>query len=104
MHLLHEGAGPLQEPGKIRLGRLADEAVVGELLSVAHEARRVREHAGRYAAIIGAGAAYLSALDESDLGPELPGAQRRRHPRGPTTHHDNLVHHSFLSASLVREL
>jgi len=51
-------------------GLLADDVRPQD--SVAHKAHRVREHASRDAAVIGADAAHLFALDEGDLGPEFP--------------------------------
>jgi hypothetical protein len=64
-------------------GAFALKPVVRELLRVAHEAGGVRQHAGRYAAVVGAGAPHVSALDEGDGGAELAARRAAVTPAGP---------------------
>ena len=74
---------PVEQPGEIYSRRLALEAVVGELLCVAREPRRLREHAGRNTAVVGAGSAHVPALHKRYRRAQLAGAQGRRHPGWP---------------------
>ena len=70
--------------------RRSAQAVVGELLGVAHQPRGLGQDARRRAAVIGAGAAGSVALDERHARAKLGAAQRRGHPGRPATDDDQL--------------
>src|SRR5215212_1698967 len=84
--------GAVQQPNEIYLGRHTFEAVVGEVLRVAHQARRPGQHAGRDAAIVRTDAAHLCALDEHHFCTQFAGAQSRRYPGRSAADHDHLRH------------
>jgi hypothetical protein len=90
LNLVDDALRTVQEPGEIYLWRAAVEPVFGELLRVAHQAGGPGEHAGRNAAVVGAGPPHVPAFDQRDLGAEFAGPQRRRHARGTATYHDHL--------------
>ena len=63
LDLVDDALGAVQEAGEVHAGRFSVETVVGELFGVAREAGGVGEHARRDAAVVGAGAAHVPALD-----------------------------------------
>jgi hypothetical protein len=87
VHLLYDSPGREEHPGKVYFRCRAPETVVGELLRVPHEPGGLGERPGRDAAVVGAGPAELVALDQDDLGPQLPGPQGRGYPRRPSSYY-----------------
>jgi hypothetical protein len=66
LDLVDDALGAVQQLGEVYPRRLADQAVVAELLGVARESGGVGQHAGRDAPVVGAGAAHVPALDQGD--------------------------------------
>ncbi len=66
LDLVDDALGAVQKPGEVHAGRFADQAVVGELPGVTREAGGVGQHAGRDAAVVGARATHVPALDQGD--------------------------------------
>src|SRR5215203_3307425 len=82
----------VQQPNEVHRGRFTLKPVVGELLRFAHQTRSPGEHAGRDAAIVRRDAAHVLALDESDGGAKLAGAQCCCYPGRSAADHDHLKH------------
>src|SRR5215203_908983 len=82
----------VQQTNEIHCRRLTLEPVVGELLRIARQTRSPGEHAGRNAAIVRRDAAHVLALDESDGGAKLAGAQCCCYPGRSAADHDHLKH------------
>ena len=75
---LVDGAlGRRQQFREVERGRWRRQPVVGELLRVASQPRRLGKDASWRTSVVGAGSAGLIALDERHARAELGGAQRR---------------------------
>ena len=77
-----------QHRGDVDLGRLAAQAERVPGPGVAHETGGAGQGADRRRALVDAGTADLSGLDQGHRGAEFPGVQRGTHAGRTGTHHE----------------
>ena len=88
--VVDDGLGARQQLRKVQLWARHGHPVSAVLAGVAHQAGRARQHTGRHAAVVGAGAAHAAPLDQRNRCAQLAAAQCSGHARRPAADNDQI--------------
>ena len=90
MNLVYHALSALQEAGEIDLRLVSDQAIVVELLGVAHQPGGSGQRAGGHAAVVGTCASHVATLDQRYRRSQLASSQRGGHTGGSSPNYHNV--------------